>query len=94
MSLPHLVRNHTEPNTTSAASSTSITVSSSANTTLHHILSHVLTTLQVTVIQVDAADNKATSDVCHRTLREEGRLDLFPRKRAYLPEKCSPMLRK
>lgn len=35
------------------------------------------TSLQVTVIQADAADDKAISDVCHRALREQGRLDIF-----------------
>ena len=32
----------------------------------------VLTTSQVAIIQVDAADDKATSDICHKALREEG----------------------
>ncbi|KAF8482870.1 sex determination protein tasselseed-2 [Russula ochroleuca] len=31
----------------------------------------------VTVIQADAADDKAISDVCHQALREQGRLDIF-----------------
>jgi len=31
----------------------------------------------VTAIQADAADDKAISDVCHRALREQGRLDIF-----------------
>jgi len=31
----------------------------------------------VTVIQADAADDKAISDVCQQALREEGRLDIF-----------------
>jgi len=31
----------------------------------------------VTVIQADATDDRAISDVCHRALREQGRLDIF-----------------
>ncbi|KAI9509716.1 sex determination protein tasselseed-2 [Russula earlei] len=30
-----------------------------------------------TVIQADAADDKAVSDVCHQAIREQGRLDVF-----------------
>ena len=41
----------------------------------YHIV--VLTTSQVTIIQADAADDKAISDVCNQALREEGRLDIF-----------------
>jgi NAD(P)-dependent dehydrogenase (short-subunit alcohol dehydrogenase family) len=37
----------------------------------------VLTFSQVTVIQADASDDKAISDVCQQTLREQGRLDIF-----------------
>jgi NAD(P)-dependent dehydrogenase (short-subunit alcohol dehydrogenase family) len=32
---------------------------------------------QVTVIQADAADDKAISDVCQQALKDEGRLDIF-----------------
>ena len=37
----------------------------------------VLTISQVTIIQADAADDKAISDVCQQAIREEGRLDIF-----------------
>jgi NAD(P)-dependent dehydrogenase (short-subunit alcohol dehydrogenase family) len=37
----------------------------------------VLTSSQVTVIQADASDDKAISDVCQQALREQGRLDIF-----------------
>jgi hypothetical protein len=37
----------------------------------------MLTSWQVTVIQADAADDKAISDVCNQALREQGRLDIF-----------------
>ncbi|KAI0254015.1 sex determination protein tasselseed-2 [Lactifluus subvellereus] len=33
--------------------------------------------VKVTVIQADAADDKAISDVCQQALKEEGRLDIF-----------------
>ncbi|KAI0297143.1 sex determination protein tasselseed-2 [Russula brevipes] len=33
--------------------------------------------VKATVIQADAADDKAISDVCHQALREHGRLDIF-----------------
>lgn len=37
----------------------------------------VLTISQVTIIQADAADDKAISDVCQQAIRGEGRLDIF-----------------
>ena len=37
----------------------------------------VFTSSQVTVIQADASDDKAISDVCQQALREQGRLDIF-----------------
>jgi hypothetical protein len=48
----------------------------------------VLTTSQVTVIQADAADDKAILDVCSQALREEGRLDIFF---ANVRAHCSPV---
>lgn len=36
-----------------------------------------LTSSQATVIQADAADDKAISDACQQALKEEGRLDVF-----------------
>jgi NAD(P)-dependent dehydrogenase (short-subunit alcohol dehydrogenase family) len=48
--------------------------------TLVFVPSHgvvVLTSSQVTVIQADASDDKAISDVCQQALREQGRLDIF-----------------
>jgi NAD(P)-dependent dehydrogenase (short-subunit alcohol dehydrogenase family) len=37
----------------------------------------VLTSSQVTVIQADASDDKAISDVCQQARKEQGRLDIF-----------------
>lgn len=37
----------------------------------------MFTSSQVTVIQADASDDKAISDVCQQALREQGRLDIF-----------------
>lgn len=76
-SLPHgLVRG--EPSQSEVDHRGAVSRRDSAN--IAFVPSHgvvVLTSSQVTVIEADASDDKAISDVCQQALREQGRLDIF-----------------